>query len=103
MSFMFGPMSAAVMRTVPLSLLTAAAGLYMLGRRIGGNVGYAFVASQIDLLDGAVQRQATMMAYNDVFWLMGMLFVLSFPFVLMLNRGSGRTTRAQRQARVQRS
>ncbi|MEE8290163.1 MAG: DHA2 family efflux MFS transporter permease subunit, partial [Candidatus Tectomicrobia bacterium] len=133
MSFMFGTMSAAVMRTVPLPLLTAAASLNTLGRRVGGNIGYAFVASQIDhrsalhrlrlvdhvtpydvstmrvldgltarlatgsglppgvaeesalkLLDGTVNRHATMMAYNDVFWMMGMLFVLCVPFLLLL-------------------
>jgi DHA2 family multidrug resistance protein len=144
MSFMFGPMSAVVMRTVPLPLLTAAASLYTLGRRVGGNVGYAFVASQIShraafhharladhltpynvstnqalaglsgrltvssglppgvaedsaikLLNGAVHRQATMMAYNDVFWLMGMLFVLCLPFLLMLSGSPSRSTRRQ--------
>jgi DHA2 family multidrug resistance protein len=133
MSFMFGPMSAVVMRTVPLPLMTAASSLYTLGRRIGGNVGYAFVASQIDhrsamhrarlvdhvtpydvstaqtldgltgrlaaasglppgmaedsalkLLDGTVNQHATMMAYNDIFWLIGMIFVLGIPFLLLL-------------------
>ncbi len=137
MAFMFGPMSVVVMRTVPLPLLTAASSLYTLGRRIGGNVGYAFVASQIDqrsamhrarlvdhvtpydvstsqvrdgltgrlatgsglppgvaedsalkLLAGAVNRHAAMLAYNDIFWLMGMLFVLSVPFLLLLGRRS---------------
>jgi hypothetical protein len=33
-------------------------------------------------------RQATMMAYNDVFWMMGMLFVLSLPFLFLIG---GRT------------
>ncbi len=144
MSFMFGPMSVVVMRTVPLPLLTSAASLYTLGRRIGGNVGYAFVASQIDqraafhrarlvdhvtpydvsttqvidaltsrlalgsglppgiaedsalkLLDGMVNRHATMLAYNDIFWLMGMLFVLSVPFLLLLgSHGRGGSARA---------
>jgi DHA2 family multidrug resistance protein len=134
MSFMFGPMSAVVMRTVPLDLLTAAASLYTLGRRIGDNMGYALVASLIEqrtavhrvrlvdhvtpfdrgthqfldglagrlsmgsglppgvaedsalkLLDGTIMRQATMLAYNDVFWLMGMIFVLAVPFLFLLS------------------
>jgi DHA2 family multidrug resistance protein len=133
MSFMFGPMSAVVMRTVPLPLLTASSSLYTLARRIGGNLGYAFVASQIahrtafhrarlvehvtpydpatigaldgltgrlatsglppgvaddsamQLLNGTVNRHATMMAYNDVFWMMGMLFVVGLPFLFMLS------------------
>jgi DHA2 family multidrug resistance protein len=47
MVFTFSAMSAAVMRTVPVALLTAASRLYILSRRIGGSLGYAFVASQI--------------------------------------------------------
>jgi DHA2 family multidrug resistance protein len=137
MAFMFGPMSAVVMQTIPLPLLTVASSLYTLGRRIGGNVGYAFVASQIEqraalhrarlvdhvtpydtsttlaldgltggiatrgglppgvaedsalkLLDGMVTRHATMLAYNDIFWLMGMIFVLGIPFLLLLGNRS---------------
>jgi DHA2 family multidrug resistance protein len=113
-------------------MLTGAAGLFTLSRRIGGNIGYAFVANQIPhrstfhharladhltpydmgtiqaldsltgrlantglppgvaedsalkLLEGTVTRQATMMAYNDVFWMMGMMFVFGFPFLLLL-------------------
>ncbi|HEY7494469.1 MAG TPA: DHA2 family efflux MFS transporter permease subunit [Candidatus Tectomicrobia bacterium] len=132
MAFVFTAMSAAVMRTIPAPLLAAATGLYTLSRRIGGNMGYAFVANQIahrttfhrarlvdhltpydvwttqalegltgrlsssglppgvtedsalKLLSGAVQRQATMLAYNDVFWMMGMFFVLCLPLLLML-------------------
>jgi DHA2 family multidrug resistance protein len=144
MSFMFGPMSAVVMRTVPLVLLTAASSLFTLGRRIGGNIGYAFVASQVEhrsafhrarlvdhvtpydvntaqtidgltgrlaadsglapgiaedsalkLLDGTVNRHAAMMAYNDVFWLMGMLFIFTIPCLFLMSRGSGRTAQAQ--------
>ena len=147
MSFMFGPMSAVVMRSVPIRSLTAATSLYTLGRRVGGNVGYAFVASQVDhraafhrarladhvtpydasvnqmldgltrrlasgpglapgtaesgalqLLNGTVTRHAAMMAYNDVFWMMGMLFILTIPFLLMLSRGSGHGAQARKKA-----
>ena len=133
MSIMFGPLSAVVMRSVPLPMITAASGIYTLGRRIGGNAGYAFVASQVDsrsafhrarlvdhvtpydanthqaldgltgslassgglppgvaedsaikLLDVAVNRHASMLAYNDIFWLMGMIFVIGVPFLLLL-------------------
>jgi len=139
MSCMFGTMSASVMRTVPRPMLTAASGLYTLFRRIGGNMGYAFVASQLahrtafhrarlidhltpydpgpnfaldnltarlagnglppgaatdsalKMLSGTVNRHATMMAYNDVFWIMGMLFVVGLPFLIMLG---GRTPRS---------
>ena len=138
MSFMFGPMAAVVMRTVPLMQLTSASSLFTLFRRIGGNLGYAFVASQvahrtvfhrarladhvtpydtataqaldsltgrlasggglppgiaedsaIKLLDGTVNRHAAMMAYNDVFWLMGILFILTIPCLMFMSKGSG--------------
>ena len=47
MAFLFSVLSASTMRTVPPAMLTAAAGLFTLSRRIGGNIGYAFVANQI--------------------------------------------------------
>jgi MFS transporter, DHA2 family, multidrug resistance protein len=148
---MFGTMSAVVMRTIPLPLLPAAAGLYTLARKIGGNLGYALVASQLDhrtavhrahlvehltpydarvaqlldgvteglagrglapglapdralrLLDESVHRQATMLAYNDVFWLLGMLFVLTVPLLLLLQGRAPRPTPARRQPAPQRA
>jgi DHA2 family multidrug resistance protein len=151
MSFMFGTMSAVVMRTVPLPLLTAASSLYTLARRIGGNVGYAFVASQVahraafhrarlldhltpyntattqafegltgrltnsglppgvaeesalQLLSGTVNRHATMMAYNDVFWVMGMLFVVGVPFLILLSGRRSHAAPGARQPALQRS
>ena len=132
MAFTFSIMSATCMRTIPPALLTAASGLYTLSRRVGGNLGYAFVASQIPvrmmihrghlvehltpydggtiqaleglsgrlassglppgvaeesalkLLDRSINLQATMMAYNDVFWIMGLLFVVCLPMLLLL-------------------
>jgi DHA2 family multidrug resistance protein len=47
MAFMFSVMTAASMRTVPLPLMMAASSLYVLSRRIGGNVGYALVAAVV--------------------------------------------------------
>ena len=142
MSFTFSIMSATCMRTIPPALLTAAAGLYTLSRRIGGNLGYAFVASQVPhramvhrghlvehltpydggtvqaiegltgrlvnsglapgvaeesalkLLDTTVSRQATMMAFNDMFWIMGMLFVLGLPLLALIGSQSRRSASA---------
>jgi DHA2 family multidrug resistance protein len=139
MAFTFNVMSATCMRTIPPALLTAASGLYTLSRRIGGNLGYAFVATQIPhrasmhrgylvehltpydggtqlaldglsgrlasgglppgmaeagalkLLDGSVALQAKMMAYNDVFWLMGVLFVLGLPLLLPITNRPGQS------------
>ena len=42
--------------------------------------------SVLKLLAGAVRRQAMMLAYNDVFWMMGMCFVLCLPLLLLLGR-----------------
>jgi DHA2 family multidrug resistance protein len=142
MAFVFTAMSAAVMRTIPPALLTAATGLYTLSRRIGGNIGYVFVANQIvhrmtfhrarlvdhltpydvwtsqtvegltgrlassgvppwvaedsalKLLSDAVHRQAMMLAYDDVFWMMGMCFVLCLPLLLLLGRRHQRSSPA---------
>jgi len=125
-------------------MLTAATGLYTLFRRIGGNMGYALVASQIThrtafhrarlvehltpydpgptlaldnltarlagsgvppgvaadsalyMLAGTADRHATMMAYNDISWMMGMLCVVGLPFLLLLG---GRTPRAASEPR----
>jgi DHA2 family multidrug resistance protein len=133
------------MRTIPRPLLPAAAGFYTLARRIGGNMGYALVASQLShrtavhrarlvehltpydpqvaqrldgmaaglaergvlpglaadralrLLEGTVNRQATMLAYNDVFWLLGMLFVLTLPLLLLLQGRAPRPVPARSQ------
>jgi MFS transporter, DHA2 family, multidrug resistance protein len=151
MSFMFGPMSAVVMRTVPRHMLTSASGLYTLARRIGGNLGYALVASQVahraafhrarladhvtpydlgtsqalenltgrlasgglppgvatdsavQMLSGTVNRHATMMAYNDVFWMMGMLFVVGLPFLFFLSGRPPRPAPARSQPALQRT
>jgi hypothetical protein len=49
----------------------------------------------LKLIDGTVMQQATMMAYNDVFWVMGMLFILGLPFLLLLGRRDRRSSSAQ--------
>jgi DHA2 family multidrug resistance protein len=146
MSCMFGTMSATVMRTVPKPMLTAASGLYTLFRRIGGNMGYALVASQIThrtafhrarlvehltpydpsttlmldnvtarlagsgvspgvaadsalhMLTGTATRHATMMAYNDISWMMGILCMVGLPFLVMLGGRTADRRRAQMNA-----
>lgn len=151
LAFTFSTLSAATMRTMPMQWLTAASGLATLARRVGGNVGYAFVASQVlnrtalhrarlvdhltpydagmtqavegltnrlarnglppgvaedsalKLLDGTVTRHATMMAYNDVFWLMGVLFMLTLPFLLLLGSHTRHRTQTPAEPAAQRS
>jgi DHA2 family multidrug resistance protein len=36
------------------------------------------------LLDFLVNRQASMMAYNDVSWILGLLFLVTIPLALIL-------------------
>ena len=121
-------------RTVPLPLMTAASSIFLMVRRLGGNIGYAVLANQLihrtalhqahlrehvalehdsttqalenlttrlagaglslgqdedsalKLLNNTVHRHAAMLAHNDVFWILGMLFVLSLPLLYLLGR-----------------
>jgi MFS transporter, DHA2 family, multidrug resistance protein len=41
-------------------------------------------------LSGMVQRQAAMLSFNQVFWLMGMLFLLMLPLVFLMRRPARR-------------
>lgn len=92
--------------------MTSASGLYTLTRRIGGNVGYAFLATVVasrqqfhharlaasltqyggaymayqsaTVVGRLVNQQSTMLAYNDASWLLGLLFLLGLPLILLL-------------------
>lgn len=132
MPFMFVTLSTLALSTVPREKMTEATSLYTLSRRIGGNIGYALVATVVArqtqvhhahlaahvsdanpayvaahsslvqtliehginpvaaahaafaMIARTVDRQATMMAYNDASWLMAALFLLTIPLVLFL-------------------
>jgi DHA2 family multidrug resistance protein len=132
MPFMFVTLSTLSLSTIPRADMTDASSLYTLARRIGGNIGYALVATLVargqqihrvqlvahitpynsnladfqhqaaHLLDRAgldpealnqtgrallnflVNRQASMMAYNDVSRILGFLFLVTIPLALML-------------------
>jgi DHA2 family multidrug resistance protein len=132
MPFMFITLSTLSLSTIPRTDMTDASSLYTLSRRVGGNIGYALVATLVArgqqihrvqlvahvtpynpnladyqrqaaglfnhmglnpaalqhagkaLLDVVVNRQAAMMAYNDVSWTLGLLFLAIIPFALML-------------------
>lgn len=43
-----------------------------------------------DALFGMVQRQAAMLSFNQVFWLLGMLFLLMVPLVFLMRRPTRR-------------
>ncbi|MGH7908052.1 MAG: DHA2 family efflux MFS transporter permease subunit [Candidatus Binataceae bacterium] len=40
----------------------------------------------VAMLNDALNRQASVMAYNDAYWLMAIMFILSLPLVLLLPR-----------------
>jgi MFS transporter, DHA2 family, multidrug resistance protein len=132
MPFLFVTLTTLSLATIKREHMTTASGLYTLGRRVGGNIGYAVVATLVDrrmqlhhaqlianvstrnptfqkyysiLLDSMTRRgfglvtaqkkalavihrmvnqQATMMAYNDVSLLFGMMFLAVLPFVFLL-------------------
>jgi len=141
MPCMFVTLSTVSLNTVRREDMTAATGLYTLARRIGGNLGYALVATLIErfslvhrahlsthisplnsaypayqealasrllrqsgdpvaaqsqalaLAEALVQRQATMLAYNDIAWLFGVMFLCTLPFIfLCLRRSPGSPT-----------
>lgn len=56
-----------------------------------GLSGGAEVDGALKFLDGTVNRHATMMAYNDAFWIMGMLFALGMPFLFLLGKYARRS------------
>ncbi len=140
MPFMFVTMSTVSLSTVPRQEMTNASSIFTLARRVGGNIGYALVATmvergrqvhRVDLIghlnpysakiaayqqhmsellqqSGAnpatikhtvlawlnflVNRQATMLAYNDVSWFLGILFLCTIPLLWLLpNRSASRS------------
>jgi len=147
MPFMFVTLTTLSLSTIPRADMTDASSLYTLARRIGGNIGYALVATLVargqqvhrvqlvahvssynpnladfqrqaaTLLDHAglnpaavqhagqalinllVNRQASMMAYNDVSWILGLLFMATIPLALILP--SRRSIARQQQAHGQ--
>lgn len=132
MPFMFVTVTTLSMSTIHRTDMTDASSLYTLARRIGGNIGYALVATLVArgqqihrvqlvshitpynpnladfqrhaanimdhaglnpaaikhggqaLINALVNRQAAMMAYNDVSWILGVLFVTTIPLALLL-------------------
>ncbi len=132
MPFMFITLTTLSLSTIPRADMTDASSLYTLARRMGGNIGYALVATLVArgqqihrvqlvahvtpynpnladfqrqaaalldhaglnpaalqhagqaLLNSLVNRQAAMMAYNDVSWTFGLLFLATIPLALLL-------------------
>jgi DHA2 family multidrug resistance protein len=134
MPFIFVTMTTVSVATIPREDMTAASSLYTLARRVGGNMGYALVATLVDrrsqlhranlvpnitnlsplypnlqagltsyllgrgfdpvtahqkalaLIDTTVNRQAAMLAYNDISWFFAIIFLAALPLLLFLPR-----------------
>jgi DHA2 family multidrug resistance protein len=137
MPFMFVTLTTVSLSTVPLPDMTVATSIYTLSRRVGGNIGYAVIATLtanyaqehraylvknvaetnpiylqfhqaatshfytagLDphtaarmadrAVDAIVNNQATMLAYNDISVVFGVMLVALIPFVFLLP-GRGR-------------
>jgi DHA2 family multidrug resistance protein len=131
---MFVTLSTTSLSTVRREDMTAATSLYTLARRVGGNLGYAMVATLVErfsvmhqahlsvhisnlnsayasyyatlvarlgrqtgdpvaaqsqalaLVDNLVHRQAAILAYNDLAWLFGIMFLATLPLLFFLPR-----------------
>jgi DHA2 family multidrug resistance protein len=131
---MFVPLSTLSLSGVRREDMTSATSLYTLTRRVGGNIGYALVATLVErlsathrvhlikhisplnpaylsyqtlvsarlaqawgdpvaaqhralaLADAEVNRQAAMLAYNDIAWLFGTMFLATLPCLFLLPR-----------------
>jgi DHA2 family multidrug resistance protein len=134
MPCIFVTLSTVSLSTIRREDMTAATGLYTLARRVGGNLGYALVATLIErfsvihqahlsthvsnlnsayasyyatlvarlacqtgdpvaaqgkalaLVDNVVHRQAAILAYNDLAWLFGIMFLATLPLLFFLPR-----------------
>ena len=140
---MFVPLSTVSLSTIRREDMTAATSLYTLSRRVGGNIGYALVATLIDrfsvahrghliehisllnpayfsyhshlterlvqsggdpvaapqkalaLVNAEVNRQAAMLAYNDLAWIFGVMFLATLPLLFLLRRRQTTPSAAQ--------
>jgi DHA2 family multidrug resistance protein len=138
MPCMFVTLSTLSLSTVRREDMTASTSLYTLARRVGGNLGYALVATLLErfsvvhearlsthisalnsayssyhatlaarltaqtgdpvaaqskalaVMDRLVERQAAMLAYNDIAWLFGIMFLVALPLLYLLPRRQAR-------------
>ena len=134
MAFMFVTVTTVALSTTSRRDMTSASALYTLSRRVGGNIGYAIVATLIArgqqfhrstmvshisglnpnyvnfsehakkvlgeaglptaaipkaqqlLTEKLIMKQSTMLAYNDVSFVLGLLFFLMVPLLFFLPR-----------------
>jgi MFS transporter, DHA2 family, multidrug resistance protein len=121
LGFLFVPLTTISLNDVPVPALAGATGVFTLLRQLGGSLGIAILTTLIthqtaiawnDLAGGVTQthgytvgqltqlvaQQATMIAYNYVFRLTAIVFVLTTPLVFLIH-GRQKTAAAIRPQR----
>ncbi|HTX59083.1 MAG TPA: DHA2 family efflux MFS transporter permease subunit [Verrucomicrobiae bacterium] len=111
LGFLFVPLTTISLSDVPIHELAGATGVYTLIRQLGGSFGIAILTTllthqtavawntlaagvtqshgySVGTLTGMVEQQATMIAYNYVFRICAIVFVLATPLVFLIRRSS---------------
>ncbi len=112
-AFMFVALSTATLATIPPSQMQTATGLYNLVRQLGGSLGTAIVITVLNhrittvsatlgmdtarsggdprhisgVLSGLLHTQAVVASFNYTFMVIGGLFLICLPLVLLMRRG----------------
>lgn len=101
----FVSLTTSAMVTIDRSRMTSATGLYVVVRQIFGSIGIALVATflargqtlgrvtlakTLNLPTWLAERVVAMQAFNHVFLLLALLFVLCFPVTFLLKSGQKR-------------
>jgi DHA2 family multidrug resistance protein len=106
---LFVPLTTISLSDVPIAELAGATGVFTLIRQLGGSFGIAILTTMVahesavawnvlasgvtqtqgiavSTLTGMVDQQATMIAYDYVFRVVGIIFILASPLVLLMRR-----------------
>jgi DHA2 family multidrug resistance protein len=51
-------------------------------------------AQAMKMIDGIVNIQSSLLSFEDMFWLVGMIFIISLPLLLLLGKGGGKAVAA---------
>jgi MFS transporter, DHA2 family, multidrug resistance protein len=113
LGFLFVPLTTISLSDVPRAELAGATGVFTLLRQLGGSLGIAILTTllthqtavawnvlasgvtqthgySVPALTQMVSQQASMIAYNYLFRVTAIVFVLTTPFVFLIRRHSGR-------------
>src|SRR6478735_3772261 len=82
LSLLFVPLTTVSMDRIPREKMGNATSLFNLMRNIGGSIGIAVTGAMF----GMVQRQAAMVSFVGLFQLLGIIFLVIIPLVLLMKR-----------------